>query len=78
MMETYPEIYAWVIDDPTGKHGIIAFTDPNTGLLIQAVSTKRDLIKRARGVAEQAAQMTGLPVQLRRYGLDAVLDEIKP
>lgn len=78
MTQTYPEIYAWVFDDPTGKHGIIAFTDANTGLLMQAVSTKRDLIERARGVAEQAAQMIGLPVQLRRYRLDAVLEEIEP
>jgi hypothetical protein len=72
------EIWAWVVDDPSGQHGIIAFTDSSTGLLLQAVNSKREPLERIRHIAVEAARLTGLPVQLRHFTHMEVVDEVKP
>lgn len=71
------ELFAWVVDDPTGEYGIIAFTDPGTGLLMQCVNSRREPLELMRPIAVQAAKMTGLPVQLRHYTNMVVIDEVK-
>ena len=71
------ELYAWVVDDPTGKHGIIGWTQRD-GIVMQAVSSRRDLIENVRPFAERVARDLGLPVQLRVFGSMQVLEEVKP
>lgn len=75
----YPitELFAWVVDDPTGAHGILGLAGPG-GMPMQCVSSRRDLMEGVRGFAEAAARMTGLPVQLRRYVLATVEEVAKP
>ena len=66
------ELFAWVIDDPTGEHGIIGIQGP-VGLM-QAVSSRRDKVERMRAVAEQASKQLGLPVLLLRFALAETVD----
>ena len=67
----YPvvELFAWVIDDPSGQHGIMGVMSPRTGLPMQAVSSRRDLMENFRPIAEDSARRLGLPCQLRRFVL---------
>jgi hypothetical protein len=66
----YPinEIYAWVIDDPSGTHGILGVQTPELGLM-QAVSSKfknlasEDMLR----VATETANNLGLRVRLVRF-----------
>lgn len=71
-------LWAWVVDDPTGGHGIIGFADPSTGMMLQAVSSKRRNMEYIREIAMNCATMTGLPVQLRHFTVMTVIDEVKP
>jgi hypothetical protein len=72
------ELYAWIVDDPTGEHGIIGVLTPS-GLPMQAVSSKRHLMERGEfaDVAGRTAKQLGLPVQLVKFTRAEVLTEKK-
>lgn len=72
------ELYAWVVQDPTGKHGVIAFsTDIGE---VQAVASKRSVIDKTKPMVEEAFKQLGItyPVHLVRFQQVEVIDEIKP
>jgi hypothetical protein len=75
---SYPitEIFAWVVDDPTGTHGILGVLSRD-GIPMQAVSSrfsnmiKTEMLEIATGVARE----TGRPVRLVRFTkVDAVVE----
>lgn len=68
MLYPISELYAWVIDDPSKQHGIVAFR-LNTGDLAQAVTSEKRLADMMEGSAKAAAKITGLPVKLQRFVL---------
>lgn len=69
MPMNYPitELYAWIIDDPTETHGIVAF-ELSVGLA-QAVTSKPHIADMMRPSAQAAGQALGLPVKLQRFVL---------
>lgn len=75
---SYPitELYAWVIDDPSCKMGIIAMM-PLDGTPMQAVSSKRHVMENEKFVAFAAsvAKSTGYPVRLQRFTLSETILE---
>lgn len=77
MSVTYPitELYAWIVDDPTEQHGIIAF-ELSVGLA-QAVTSKPHIADMMRPSAQAAAQALGLPVKLQRFVLAETMMEFK-
>ena len=77
----YPinEVFAWVIDDPTGEHAIMGVLAPG-GTPMQAISSKRSTMERPelKHIAALTAEDTGLPVRLQRFVLAETLAEEKP
>lgn len=65
------ELYAWIIDDPTGTHCIMGFMFPD-GLPMQAVSSKKDLLEKPLflSIAEETRKQTGYSVTLKRFVLE--------
>jgi hypothetical protein len=61
------QLFAWIIDDDTGTHGILAVMV--NGFPMQAVSSRRDLMETAtfRTAARNAALVTGCTVELKRF-----------
>jgi len=78
MPDVYPELFAWVTVDPTGRHGMLALTNPDTMETMPTISTKRHVMEAIRDLAVGAAKHTGLPVELRRYVMSEVLETVKP
>jgi DNA-binding IclR family transcriptional regulator len=76
---TYPitELFAWVIDDETGQHGIVGVAPGFAGGL-QAVSSRRDLIDRVKPIAQSAAEATGKTVMLQRFVLAETAEILTP
>jgi hypothetical protein len=73
----YPinELFAWVVEDPTGEHGIIGVMSPINGLPMQAVSSRKEKMLRPeyQEIVAQIRKDTGKPVELRRYVLAEVV-----
>lgn len=65
----YPitEIFAWVVDDPSGTHGILGVIRGD--MPMQGISARRELMDtpEMRAVAAGAAQELGLRVHLKRF-----------
>lgn len=85
-MTQITELFAWVVDDPTGMHGIPA-TRPvpvkdtagrETLTAMPMVTSKRHVAEKMRPSAMMVAKMIGLPVQLRHFTVMTVIDEVKP
>lgn len=76
----YPisELFAWVIDDPSGRLAIMGFSPGN--IPMQAVSSKRTNMEQAKvaAFAKLAAEQTGYPVRLQRFVLAETIQEFKP
>jgi hypothetical protein len=66
------ELFAWVVDDETGEHGIMGVAGPNGPM--QAVSSKRRVLEMLRPIAEHVAKETGKPVLLLRFALAETVD----
>jgi hypothetical protein len=66
---TYPitELFAWVVDDPTGEHGVIGFNMEGGLAFIQAVTSNRAVAEKVGEAAHQAARETGRPLMLQRF-----------
>lgn len=71
------QLFAWVADDPTGTHGILAVMTPG-GLPMQAVSSRIDLMAMAKRDVVRIAKEIGCPIQLKRFALVEQIDEVKP
>lgn len=74
---TYPitELFAWIVDDPTEKHGIVALH--LMGMPAQAVTSKAHVADLMRPDIEVIAQLAGRPVKLQRFVLAETMVEIK-
>lgn len=72
------DLFAWIVDDPTGKHGIPAFCDPGSVMLMPMIASKRETVEKLRRLAEDTAKQTGCTVQLMHFTFAAVIDEVKP
>jgi hypothetical protein len=77
---SYPikDLFAWVVDDPSGEHAIMGVMMPT--MPMQAVSSKRanmELSEIAQ-VAELSAKALGFPVRLQRYTLAETLQTFEP
>jgi len=66
------ELFAWVVDDPSGEHGIIGVQ--LTHGIMQAVSSKKRIVEAMRPVAEATSKQLGLPVLLLRFALAETVD----
>lgn len=73
---TYPitELFAWIVDDPTEEHGIVAIRV--MGGLGQAVTSKRRIADSMRPDIEPIAKMTDKPVKLQRFVLIETVETI--
>lgn len=70
------ELWAWVSVDPEdGDEGIPAFLDIH-GAWMPMIMADRDRIKGLRKQAEQMAKLTPNPLQLRKFSVMTVEDEI--
>lgn len=76
MPVSYPikDLYAWIVDDPTEEHGIIAIRV--MGGLGQAVTSKRAIADRMKPDAEFIASKVIWPVKLQRFVFVETVDEI--
>lgn len=67
----YPvnEIFAWVVDDPSGTNGILGVW--RMGMPMQGVATRRELMDNTemRATATEAAEALGLRVHVKRFVL---------
>lgn len=75
---TYPitELYAWIVDDPSEQHGIVAF---RLGFNIgQAVTSKRHVAGKLTDAAKRASAETGFPVRLHRFVLAETIETVAP
>lgn len=72
-------LFLWVIQDPSGQHSIMGFSDPNTGQM-QAVTSKEDLANNLRPMAEEAAELLGFPIHLVKFDVTQaeIVTVIKP
>lgn len=75
----YPitELFAWVIDDPSGKLAIMGYSK---GVLpMQAVTSKQELAERPElaEFAKLCAQQTGYPVRLVRFTVAQIMREFE-
>lgn len=75
---SYPitELFAWIIDDPTGEHGIIAFTLEGDVTKAQAVTSNRRVADRVGIAAKLAAARMGRPVMLQRFVLAETVERV--
>lgn len=75
----YPikELYVWIVDDPTGEHGIVAAAVGKGGFAMQAVTSRRRTAEQLmRPIAEDAKQATGRPVKLQRFKLVETIETL--
>lgn len=77
IMQLANELFAWVIVDPSGTHGIITMHTPD-GKAMPTISSKREIMEGIRFLAEEVTAELKLPVQLRHFKSFEVLDEVKP
>jgi hypothetical protein len=74
----YPltELFVWVVDDPTCKHGIVGVFSQNTGMMMQAASSMKEkmMLPVYTDAVEEIGKATGLKVELRRYILAEVVE----
>lgn len=75
---TYPiaELFAWIVDDPTEEHGIVAIRV--MGALAQAVTSRRAAAERMQPDMAFVAQQTGCAVKLQRFVFVETIEEIVP
>lgn len=73
------EVFVWIIDDPSGVHGVAAFTDGN-GMVLPMFTTQRRIADKMRGHAEYVSALCGFPIELRHFELadGPALDRIVP
>lgn len=69
-------LYAWIVDDPSGKNGIIGFRMGMND--VQCASSKRHVMDKMRPEVERAARLLGLPVRLQRFDIGITIDVVKP
>lgn len=71
------EMYAYVAEDESGEEGIIAY--PSAYGPMPMIGADRERMRSLRSFAEDAAQVRGKPVELRRYHLvESEIEIIKP
>lgn len=75
---TYPitELYAWVIDDPSGQHGLIGYRN-GSGVLVQCATSERRIADKIEGECQRGARQLGLPVKLQRFVLAETIKELR-
>lgn len=73
-------LYAWIVDDPSRTHAIMAVMHPANGLPMQACGSRRELMDnpKMRETMAEAAQITRLPIMLCEFTTRNVIDEVKP
>lgn len=75
--KTITELWAWVALDPLdGNEGIPAFLDPLTNTMMPMIMADGERIKQLRRTAEMYAEISPTPVQLRKFSVMTVVDEL--
>lgn len=73
-------LYAWIVDDPSGKHGLMGFPNYTMGgIEMQAVSAKLENANKLKPVVEQVAHDKGitLPIKLVKFTMSEIIDSIR-
>lgn len=72
------EMWAWVAFDPEdGNEGIPAFAAAG-GLMLPMVGADWDMVRSLRSLAQDAANLSGRPITLRRFSQMTVVDTLEP
>lgn len=74
---TYPitELYAWIVDDPAGQHGLIGFQ--HGGPLVQCATSERRIADKIEGECQLAARNLNKPIKLQRFVLAETIKELR-
>lgn len=75
----YPitDLYAWIIDDPSGVCGLIG-TAPSVIGPMQGVTSRLHVAQKLEPIARAAARDTGHTVRLQRFTIAETLMEVTP
>lgn len=76
---SYPitELYAWIVDDPSGEHGLIGFRHGG-GPLVQCATSERRIADKLENECQQGARNLKLPIKLQRFVLAETIKELVP